>query len=149
MGGGGSLICVLFYEDTSARTDKRGAERKAGFPRLRRFLLSTTKRPGHSSMSTLSMTSKETTRRSKYVWLCCGSMSLSSRFTSFHNSLIHARYPTTTMSLALQHSHVYVCKRASILDLLMLKPKLEPSKEEFVPWVCKLHSQKRKRVKYD
>ena len=57
-------------------------------------------------------------------------ISPSSEFTSL-------RFPRTTMSTALEDSHVYVCKR-SVLELLNENPSFSSLREEFLPWLCKL-----------
>lgn len=51
------------------------------------------------------------------------------------------------MTVNLLDAHVYVCKRA-VLDVLAQKPHLDSIREEFVPWLCKVHTQKTKRAKY-
>ncbi|KAF9236076.1 nucleotide-diphospho-sugar transferase [Melanogaster broomeanus] len=45
------------------------------------------------------------------------------------------------------NSHVYVCKR-EVLDALQEKAGLDSLREDFLPWLCKVHYQTRKRSKY-
>ncbi|KAF9045694.1 nucleotide-diphospho-sugar transferase [Hymenopellis radicata] len=56
-------------------------------------------------------------------------------------------YPRTKMSSRYQDSHVYVCRR-SVLDLLQEKPHFDSFREEFIPWLCKVPFQRRRREKY-
>ncbi|KAF9231560.1 UDP-3-O-glucosamine N-acyltransferase [Melanogaster broomeanus] len=58
-----------------------------------------------------------------------------------------SRYPRTKLSSELQDSHVYVCKR-EVLDALQEKAGLDSLREDFLPWLCKVHYQTRKRSKY-
>ncbi|KAI0054970.1 UDP-3-O-glucosamine N-acyltransferase [Artomyces pyxidatus] len=58
-----------------------------------------------------------------------------------------SRYPRTMLSSRYEDSHVYVCKR-SVLDVLLLKPEFESFREDFLPWLCKIHYQRTKREKY-
>lgn len=51
------------------------------------------------------------------------------------------------MSSRYQDSHVYVCRR-SVLDLLQEKPHFDSFREEFIPWLCKVPFQRRRREKY-
>ena len=57
------------------------------------------------------------------------------------------RYPKTNLSSHYQDSHVYICRRA-VLDVLQQKPGFESFREEFVPWLCKLHYQRTRHHKY-
>lgn len=58
-----------------------------------------------------------------------------------------SRYPRAKLSSRLQDSHVYVCKR-EILDALQRKTELDSLREDFLPWLCKVHYQATKRLKY-
>ncbi|KAF9072943.1 UDP-3-O-glucosamine N-acyltransferase [Rhodocollybia butyracea] len=58
-----------------------------------------------------------------------------------------SQYPRTKLSNKYQDSHVYVCRR-SILDLLQEKKHFDSFREEFIPWLCKIQYQRRKREKY-
>ncbi|KAJ3728760.1 UDP-3-O-glucosamine N-acyltransferase [Lentinula raphanica] len=58
-----------------------------------------------------------------------------------------SQYPRTKLSNRYQDSHVYVCRR-SILDLLQEKKHFDSFREEFLPWICKLQYQRKKREKY-
>ncbi|KAG8213855.1 UDP-3-O-glucosamine N-acyltransferase [Butyriboletus roseoflavus] len=58
-----------------------------------------------------------------------------------------SRYPRAKLSSRLQDSHVYVCKRG-ILDALQRKTELDSLREDFLPWLCKVHYQATKRSKY-
>ncbi|KAH0827789.1 UDP-3-O-glucosamine N-acyltransferase [Lanmaoa asiatica] len=58
-----------------------------------------------------------------------------------------SRYPRPKLSSRLQDSHVYVCKR-EILDALQRKTELDSLREDFFPWLCKVHYQATKRLKY-
>lgn len=45
-------------------------------------------------------------------------------------------------------SHVYVCRRA-VLDLIVDRAKqFESFREDFIPWLCKLQYQRRRREKF-
>ncbi|KIK63669.1 hypothetical protein GYMLUDRAFT_40749 [Collybiopsis luxurians FD-317 M1] len=57
------------------------------------------------------------------------------------------QYPRTKLSNRYQDSHVYICRR-SVLDLLQEKKHFDSFREEFVPWLCKVQYQRRKREKY-
>ncbi|TDL21719.1 UDP-3-O-glucosamine N-acyltransferase [Rickenella mellea] len=57
------------------------------------------------------------------------------------------KYPRTRMTASLLDANVYVCKR-SVLDVLAQKPQFDSFREEFVPWLCKVHTQHTKREKY-
>ncbi|KAF5391912.1 hypothetical protein D9757_001749 [Collybiopsis confluens] len=57
------------------------------------------------------------------------------------------QYPCTKLSNRYQDSHVYVCRR-SVLDLLQEKKHFDSFREEFIPWLCKVQYQRRKREKY-
>lgn len=58
-----------------------------------------------------------------------------------------SRYPRAKLSSKFQDSHVYVCKRV-ILDALQRKTELDSLREDFFPWLCKVHYQATKRSKY-
>ncbi|KAI0051631.1 UDP-3-O-glucosamine N-acyltransferase [Auriscalpium vulgare] len=58
-----------------------------------------------------------------------------------------SRYARTSLSSRYQDSHVYVCKK-SVLDVLHRKAEFDSFREEFVPWLCKLHYQRTKQQKY-
>jgi translation initiation factor eIF-2B subunit gamma len=58
-----------------------------------------------------------------------------------------SRYPRAKLSSRLQDSHVYVCKR-EILDALLRKTELDSVREDLLPWLCKVHYQATKRLKY-
>ncbi|RDB16855.1 putative translation initiation factor eIF-2B subunit gamma [Hypsizygus marmoreus] len=58
-----------------------------------------------------------------------------------------SRYPRTKLSSSFQDSHVYVCRR-SVLDVLHEKRHFDSIREEFVPWLLKVHYQRTKREKY-
>ncbi|KAF9227436.1 hypothetical protein BS17DRAFT_747998 [Gyrodon lividus] len=58
-----------------------------------------------------------------------------------------SRYPRARLSSMLQDSHVYVCKR-EILDALQRKIGLDSLREDFLPWLCKVHYQTTKHSKY-
>jgi translation initiation factor eIF-2B subunit gamma len=51
------------------------------------------------------------------------------------------------MTASLQDSHVYICKR-SVLDALQLKTHFDSFKDEFFPWLCKIHRHRLRREKY-
>ena len=57
------------------------------------------------------------------------------------------RHPRAKLSASLQDSHVYICHR-KVLTLLEQKPHFESFREDFIPWVCKIQYQRRKRRKY-
>lgn len=59
----------------------------------------------------------------------------------------YIRYPRTKLSNRYQDSHVYVCRR-SVLDLLQEKKHFDSFREEFIPWLCKVQYQRKKREKY-
>ncbi|KAJ7078945.1 UDP-3-O-glucosamine N-acyltransferase [Mycena belliarum] len=59
-----------------------------------------------------------------------------------------SRYPRTALSSNLQDSHVYVCKR-SVLDVLQEKEHFDSFREEFLPWLCKVQYQRKKRERYE
>lgn len=58
-----------------------------------------------------------------------------------------SQYPRAKLSSRLQDSHVYVCKR-EVLDVLQRKPEVDSLREDFLPWLCKVHYQATKRSKY-
>ncbi|EKM80890.1 hypothetical protein AGABI1DRAFT_37002 [Agaricus bisporus var. burnettii JB137-S8] len=58
-----------------------------------------------------------------------------------------SKYPRVRLSLNFQDSHVYVCRR-SLLGLLQEKTQFDSFREEFIPWLCKIQSQRLKRRKY-
>ncbi|KAJ7497185.1 UDP-3-O-glucosamine N-acyltransferase, partial [Mycena latifolia] len=59
-----------------------------------------------------------------------------------------SRYPRAALSSNLQDSHVYVCKR-SVLDVLQEKHHFDSFREEFLPWLCKVQYQRKKRERYE
>ena len=58
-----------------------------------------------------------------------------------------SRYPRPRLSSKLYDSHVYVCKH-EVLDVLHRKTGLDSLREDFFPWLCKVHYQATKRSKY-
>ncbi|KAG6372349.1 UDP-3-O-glucosamine N-acyltransferase [Boletus reticuloceps] len=58
-----------------------------------------------------------------------------------------SRYPRAKLSSRFQDSHVYVCKR-ELLDALQRKTELDSLREDFLPWLCKVHYQATRRLKY-
>ncbi|KIK85029.1 hypothetical protein PAXRUDRAFT_696944 [Paxillus rubicundulus Ve08.2h10] len=58
-----------------------------------------------------------------------------------------SRYPQVKLSSKLQDSHVYVCKR-EVLDALQRKTRIDSLREDFLPWLCKVHYQTTKHWKY-
>ncbi|EJD02568.1 UDP-3-O-glucosamine N-acyltransferase [Fomitiporia mediterranea MF3/22] len=58
-------------------------------------------------------------------------------------------YPRTTLSTRLVDAHVYVCRHA-VLDALQMHEKrhIDSFREEFLPWLCKVHTHRTKRTKY-
>ncbi|TFK75261.1 UDP-3-O-glucosamine N-acyltransferase [Pluteus cervinus] len=56
------------------------------------------------------------------------------------------RYPRLQLSKNYSDSHIYVCSRL-VLDLLHLKRHMESLTMEFIPWLCSLSYDKRRRMK--
>ncbi|KAJ6586808.1 UDP-3-O-glucosamine N-acyltransferase [Mycena vulgaris] len=59
-----------------------------------------------------------------------------------------SRYPRAALTSNLQDSHVYVLKR-SVLDVLQEKHHFDSFREEFLPWLCKVQYQRKKRERYE
>ncbi|KAH8116631.1 UDP-3-O-glucosamine N-acyltransferase [Phellopilus nigrolimitatus] len=59
------------------------------------------------------------------------------------------QYPRTKLTTRLVDAHVYVCKHA-VLDALQLKKAhFDSIREEFIPWLCKVQTQRTRRQKYN
>ncbi|KAL5485551.1 GCD1 [Sanghuangporus weigelae] len=57
-------------------------------------------------------------------------------------------YPRTSLSTRLVDAHVYICRHAVLDALQMKKGHFDSFREEFLPWLCKVHTQRTKRQKY-
>ncbi|KZS98565.1 nucleotide-diphospho-sugar transferase [Sistotremastrum niveocremeum HHB9708] len=58
------------------------------------------------------------------------------------------KFPRTRLLANFTDSHVYVCRRA-VLDLIVDRAKgFDSFREDFVPWLCKLQYQRRRREKF-
>lgn len=58
------------------------------------------------------------------------------------------RYPRARMTTKLADAHVYVCKPAVLQVLQEKKAQFDSVREEFMPWLCKVQTQRTKREKY-
>ena len=59
------------------------------------------------------------------------------------------RYPRVKMTTKLADAHVYVCRNAVLQALQEKKAHFDSIREEFIPWLCKVQTQRTKREKYN
>lgn len=58
------------------------------------------------------------------------------------------QYPRAKLTTRFVDSHVYVCKHAVLDAIQEKKQQFDSIREEFIPWLCKMQTQKSRRDKY-